>query len=833
MTASEDSQFRRIRGWIARHPDLVLVLGMAALSVAVLGDYFFVGSRMVPGLPTEDGRTNWLPWRVFLGRHLRNGVIPLWNPHVLCGTPFLSNFQSAVFYPPNLLYAFLPIHLAANLSISLHLFLSLAFTYALGRRMGLSRESSVLAGVGFTFCAQQFLRIHQGNWGAVCAIPWIPLMFFAAEGMITGKGIRSMLLGGAALAMQLLSGAPQTVLYTLLALGVYGLCRIAGERTQQRPSQLWGIRIVLLAGAVGVGFALAAVQVLPGLAALGELTRSRRLNPAWAESFYLPLGNLVTLAVPRFFGDGLAETYWGKYNFWEMCIYGGAVSVPLALASVWADRRRALALWAVAILCGVMALGRQTPLYFLFGHLLPGAMKLRGICKMFCLASFSLAMLAGFGLDAALRGDKRGRGGRTASWALCGMGTVLLLFCVGVSLWPSAWARFHAASLSAGCRLGERYQMKTMTLSQALARRWYAAALAQWDAWRSAAFIAAAAAVVLFGFRGRLRRGTAAWLMVAIVLLDMVWFGRRYVGAECRFDPYLRDSPFSARDLEPLWRHADRVFLPEWKAMNDPMILGSRAVEGIEPNPPRRFHELFCLTQKNEMIDIAPSFYKIISFWKVPPVMGLRLVAARHDVDVDMAKLSNHRRRSTCWTAEYEAALPRAYVARGFDVEPDPGRALRKTCRIKCKPLTSREQKLRWPRVVLEEEPEDPAPGEHLDRQLSDRVTIDGEAEIRNPNALVVRAELANPGILVLSDNYMPGWRATTNGKPVRIYRANYAFRALYLGTGKHRIEFRYRPASYVAGLWVSAAAWLGLCAYLGLRAWRFLRRRAALPLEG
>ena len=659
--------------WIRDHPDWVLLLGMAVLCVVLLADYFFSGSHMVPGLPTEDGRTNWLPWRVFAGRHLRNGVVPLWNPHVLCGTPFLANFQSAALYPPNAIYAFLPIHLAINVSLALHLFLSLAFTYALGRRMRLSREASLLSGLAFALCAPQFLRIHQGNWGAVCALPWIPLIFFSAEGVINaegeavGKRISSGTLGALALGMQLFSGAPQTVLYTLLALGIYSICRILGERERRRSARFWGVTIGLLGGAVAVGFALAAAQVLPGFAVLGELTRAGQLKAGWSDTFALPAENLATLLMPRFFGDGVGLLYWGQYNFWEMCLYVGVLSLPLARAD-------------------------------------------------------------------ALRG-------------------ILLL--------------------------------------------------------------AAGAAVIALGLRRRLGRRAAAALLVAILAIDMASFGRRYVGPESCFDPHLRESPFGAADLMPWWQRPERVFIYDWLPMNDAMILGCRTVEGIEPNPPRRFHELFCTTQKNKLIDIAPSFYQILRFAPALRAMGLRMVAVEPGRNKALPKLPVLFRGRTCWIVENRAAQPRAYFASRFAVARDAEQALEYTAKLKGDPV-----------VILEEEPGKPMAGEFLRRPLADRIEINADAEMQSPNALLIQATLTQPGFLVLADNYLTGWRATTNGRPVKIYRANYAFRALYLGAGEHGVEFRYRPAAYVAGVWVSLAAWLGLLAYIAWLAWGRLAPR-------
>jgi len=76
-------------------------------------------------------------------------------------------------------------------------------------------------------------------------------------------------------------------------------------------------------------------------------------------------------------------------------------------------------------------------------------------------------------------------------------------------------------------------------------------------------------------------------------------------------------------------------------------------------------------------------------------------------------------------------------------------------------------------------------------------------------------------GWLLLTDAFYPGWQAWVDGTPARIYQADYVLRAVPLGPGPHRVEFRYQPASFRTGLWVSGLAWAAtLLAAVGL-AWR------------
>jgi hypothetical protein len=72
---------------------------------------------------------------------------------------------------------------------------------------------------------------------------------------------------------------------------------------------------------------------------------------------------------------------------------------------------------------------------------------------------------------------------------------------------------------------------------------------------------------------------------------------------------------------------------------------------------------------------------------------------------------------------------------------------------------------------------------------------------------VTIASEVNGSGLLFLSDSLYPGWNATVDGKPVEIMRANYAFRAVALSAGKHKVIFSYRPQGYKAGWVISLAA--------------------------
>ncbi len=183
-----------------RRSDALALAFLTVACVVVLWPIVSAGLDIAPGLPGHDARTQWYPWRAYAAESIKAGELPLWNPYILCGVPFIGNFQSAVFYPPNALFLVFRIGVAARLSILLHIWLSLIFTYLFARTLGCRRAGASVAAMTFAFCAAQLLRVPAGHWGVTCAIPWLALVLLCAELAMRRPGRIVLVLGACAVA---------------------------------------------------------------------------------------------------------------------------------------------------------------------------------------------------------------------------------------------------------------------------------------------------------------------------------------------------------------------------------------------------------------------------------------------------------------------------------------------------------------------------------------------------------------------------------------------------------------------------------------------------------
>ena len=96
-------------------------------------------------------------------------------------------------------------------------------------------------------------------------------------------------------------------------------------------------------------------------------------------------------------------------------------------------------------------------------------------------------------------------------------------------------------------------------------------------------------------------------------------------------------------------------------------------------------------------------------------------------------------------------------------------------------------------------------PKETLTRQP---VTLD------SPLAVKVSVDTKHDGVLMLNDQYYPGWKVYVDGKEDAILCADYIFRAVLVKEGHHEVIFRYEPLSFYLGACLCAFATFAISAY-------------------
>jgi hypothetical protein len=113
----------------------------------------------------------------------------------------------------------------------------------------------------------------------------------------------------------------------------------------------------------------------------------------------------------------------------------------------------------------------------------------------------------------------------------------------------------------------------------------------------------------------------------------------------------------------------------------------------------------------------------------------------------------------------------------------------------------------------------DPAAVAYVESPVELPASCRGTVQITNeiPTRILISAQMETPGLIVLADNWDKGWRAYWNGRPVPVLRTDYAIRGVVVPAGNGTLEFIYRPASLILGLWLAGFAALVLICWLAI----------------
>lgn len=368
-----------------RWQDALGILGLGALIVIFFWRLGLTNLVLARG----DVLLYFYPLWDYRAEALRSGRIPLWNPYLFMGVPFLANSQAGVLYPFNWPLAWLPSLVAFKIAVLAHVILAGAGALFFARRALGLRPSSAWLG-GLLFALGGYLTAQVEHINQLQGLAWLPFAFTLIAvypGTLWGT------LGLAVvLALQLLAGHTQSAFITLVGLAFYSLWTavVVPQSLRLRVQPL----ITVIAGAIGA-VGLAGAQVIPTLELSGLSQRGGGLPFHEAISFSLS---------PLLLGRALLPGY-GETIFTEYVGYLGISGLLLALIGAWARRRErpVAALAALGLFGLLLALGMYNPLYWLCVQFVPGFNLFRVPARWLVLFAFAGAMLAGVGLEIVRR----------------------------------------------------------------------------------------------------------------------------------------------------------------------------------------------------------------------------------------------------------------------------------------------------------------------------------------------------------------------------------------------------------------------------------------------
>jgi hypothetical protein len=345
----------------------------------------------------------------FAAGELSQGRLPLWNPTLYAGAPFIGDIQAGFLYPPNLLLFLVnPGFSYTTLQTFAvgHLYWAGLGMYVLLRTlrwpaMPVSRPAAFFAAVTFAFADP--LLIHLGNLNLIAVLSWLPWVLAAfVRGLESGRWLWAGV-AGVLLAVGSYAGHAQSTLYIGLALVVLtiGWMATAAWASGVRRRTLWQpAAMLLLTGLLGV--LLTAPLLLPALELTRHTVRSDFTYQDTVAYSLAPTQALAGLVTPSLFGRGPA-LHWGLWERVELP-YLGVPALILAVAGVMLARpeqRRRLWMWLGLAAFGlIVAFGIYTVVHGWLTLLLPMFDQFRAPARTLILWALGMGVVAAVGFDA-------------------------------------------------------------------------------------------------------------------------------------------------------------------------------------------------------------------------------------------------------------------------------------------------------------------------------------------------------------------------------------------------------------------------------------------------
>jgi hypothetical protein len=752
----------------------ILALAVIAFVAAAWWSQRVVVTRGVNSSGAADIMTEHLPVFHAGFSRLRAGELPLWNPDQLAGMPFMAVPWTGLLYPGNLVYlATSDVALAIEVTQFTHVVFGGFCMFFLVLALGMSRTAGLAAA----------LTITMSGWiAAMVNFPVLVqgMMYLPATMLAVAYSLQGRKLGPLALALvvalQILNGSTEFLVYNLYAAGLYTLFELASQASAGAIAMA-ARRGSLLIGAIVLGVALAAVQLLPSL----ELAAQSSLEggvPLWSALYH------GTVPPSKFMVSAVSSS--------------GMVGIGiLPLLGVWLgagipEKRRlwlyacTLAIAAMLLTFGgaVFELYRQTPIGGLF----------RRPNKFLHLWAFAGALFSALALTRLQRcHDEETRASdllRHPSW--------IGALATGVlgSLWLVTRPSFDFFLMSA-------------TISLAL--------FAFWKSPR-------ARTLLIVG-------------LVVIHGLDLFTSSKNFVTRPyVSPDSSNREAPLFDR-LGAALRvggRDGRIHLSSKLRLDPGLMLKQGTLRGLpvtmdkQALTPARNQRFIDYVAKSKWPRGGNAALTADSEWQLLDLMSTRFYVLKKDEELasHMAKLADTAGPDEVRQIEagpnyvvFERAprhwVPRAHIAPMPRVVASAEEALAALSAPDFDPQ----------REIVIESSDDASLPQTADEAASAGFQASARIVIDEPERVEIDAEASAPAYLLLTDTYYSGWRAWVNDIETPILRANYISRAVPIAAGRSRVVFEYAPTNLRLGLVISA---MSGCLFVGLTlvALRRTRRR-------
>jgi hypothetical protein len=363
-------------------------------------------------------------YKYYLGASIRAGELPLWNPYVALGRPCMADSEIGLFYLPSWLFVVLPETSALFLYLTFHFWLAGFFFIKLARSWSAPRDVALALAFAYMMSGPLLGRLQGGILDYSCGLAYWPLLFFLVERLREKICWRHWVVLVLAASGGFLSGHPQCFWLTAVGLGLYllGAHLIAPWRKNAGHGLLC---LAVLISAYAFALLLCAAQLLPTLDLALQGNRESA-NLQFSAFGSMDWGTCTSLFV--------SQPIRSTLTWWDSNLHLGIICTLAGLLGLmqWRDAR-VRGLWFMGAIGFTLALGRQTPLFAVAFHLLPGMSAFRMATRFATLSSWAFLLAAMIALA-----DRKFSLPKTGLALAALMAGVVYLLWAGDEYWRSA-----------------------------------------------------------------------------------------------------------------------------------------------------------------------------------------------------------------------------------------------------------------------------------------------------------------------------------------------------------------------------------------------------------
>ena len=734
------------------------------------------------------------------------GKVPLWNPEIFGGMPFVAGMHGDIFYPTAWLRLILPTHVAMNIGFVVHYVLAGLFAYLLFRRLKLSWAGAVTGGLAYQLTGVVASYVSPGHDGKLFVTALFPLALLGLVMALRDKKIGGYFVVALAVGLGFLSPHPQMLYYMLVASGLFALYLTFGKHGLAS----WKRSLAELAGAMGsvfLGFGIGAIQMIPFYFYIPFSPRAETYG-GWdrATSFAIPWSHVPEFFFSMFTGSSNTGTYWAHNGFKLHSEYIGLAVVALAVLGIAGQGHRKLKIWmgAIAGLFLLISLGAGTPFYALWYNVMPFMKQVRAPGMALYIVALVVAMFAGLGVM-RLEAKEGERHVKAWLWIAGFAGAFALLGVFGnvaSNLAISAQARF---------------QQPMVQVAES------AAGSIRNGALMSAIALGLTAVTLLLAFKAKIQMRIAVLIVLAVLSADLWWNARPFwIFSIPERSIFVGDSitdRLEAQD-KPLRVFELAVYPPGARGSSGLMEYDIPQLLGHHGNELHAFDEAMGGRNRWRFVPFFPEFIapdaKIFDLFAVNHLI---LPAGAVDAFPGFTPVLQGVQTAGGGSADlFDRDEPIPYARMVPAALPVPDSII---------PITVIDPRFDPARIVLLDSTyKDPLPPlTELPEPLDVEAVVDDWA----PGRMHITLDEPAPvdGFVVVAENWYFDWRATVDGEPVTPVRGNGSLLTVPVNAGAKEISLWFESEHYKMGKVISVLA--TIITILGIAVPQFLRKRVTV----